>query len=210
MDNVDFIRYSEDTGPSVTPDLLVNVVNDDDGKQAEIKADLVVLATTPQAQVTNEKIKEMLGVCLEPNHFFMGALGKLRPLDFTADGVFYCGTASAPMGLPEAISQGEGAASRVGNIVSKENLELEPTKSFVVDANCDGCAYCIDPCPFNAITLIEYSYGDTVKKTVQVNEALCKGCGVCMATCPKEGIYVRHFRPEMFLDMIHAALGVDQ
>jgi heterodisulfide reductase subunit A len=210
MDTVEFIRYSEDNGPTVTPDLLVKVVNDADSKEKEIKADLVVLATPPRAQESNERLKEMIGICLEPNGFFMGALGKLKPLDFTADGIFYCGTASAPMGLPEAIVQGEGAASRVGGIIGRESLELEPTKSFVVDANCDGCAFCIEPCPFNAITLIEYSHKGGTKKTVQVNEALCKGCGVCMATCPKEGIYVRHYRPEMFLDMIKAALEVDQ
>ena len=45
-----------------------------------------------------------------------------------------------------------------------------------------------------------------IKKTVEVNEAICKGCGVCMATCPKQGIYVRHFKPEHFLAMIKAAL----
>ena len=77
----------------------------------------------------------------------------------------------------------------------------------MVDDNCDGCAYCIDPCVFNAISLIEYMYEGNIKKTVEVNEAICKGCGVCMATCPKDGIYVRHFKPNQFKAMIHAALG---
>jgi len=83
----------------------------------------------------------------------------------------------------------------------------EPVTSFVVEDNCDGCAFCIEPCPFNALTLLEYAWDDRVKKTVQVNEAVCKGCGVCMATCPKQGIYVRNFKPEMFLEMIRTALA---
>jgi heterodisulfide reductase subunit A len=154
------------------------------------------------------KLKEQLGVCLETNNFFMGALGKLKPLDFTADGIFLCGTAHSPKGIPCAIAEGEGAASRVATIISHDALQKEPTLSFVVDENCDGCAYCIDPCVFDAITLFEYMHEGNVRKTVDVNEAVCKGCGVCMATCPKEGIYVRHFKPEQFKAMIHAALEV--
>ena len=78
----------------------------------------------------------------------------------------------------------------------------------MIDANCDGCAYCIDPCPYDALTLIEYVRGDQIKKTVQTNPALCKGCGVCMATCPKGGIFVRNFRPEHLTAMVEAALEV--
>ena len=44
-------------------------------------------------------------------------------------------------------------------------VDLDATISEVVDKNCDGCAYCIDPCPYNALTLIEYVRGDQIKKT---------------------------------------------
>jgi heterodisulfide reductase subunit A len=47
----------------------------------------------------------------------------------------------------------------------------------------------------------------SVKKTVDVNEAICRGCGVCMATCPKKGIFVRHFKPEYFEEMIKSVAG---
>jgi len=77
-----------------------------------------------------------------------------------------------------------------------------------VDANCDGCAYCVDPCPYKAISLIEYAYQDAVKKTVEVNSSLCKGCGVCQATCPKKGIFVNHFKLEQIMAQINAALEV--
>jgi heterodisulfide reductase subunit A len=87
-------------------------------------------------------------------------------------------------------------------------MELEPTISKVIDANCDGCAYCIDPCPYNALTLIEYMRNGQVKKTVDRNEAACKGCGVCMATCPKQGIMVLGFKLEMLGAMVDAALEV--
>ena len=78
----------------------------------------------------------------------------------------------------------------------------------MVDENCDGCAYCIDPCPYNALTLIEYMRGGQIKKTVQVNESACKGCGVCQATCPKKGIYIRGFKLDQIAAMVDACLEV--
>jgi heterodisulfide reductase subunit A len=92
--------------------------------------------------------------------------------------------------------------------LSNEVMELEPTISEIIDENCDGCAYCIDPCPFNALTLIEYMRNGNVKKTVERNEAACKGCGVCMATCPKRGVMVKGFTLDQLTAMIDAALEV--
>jgi heterodisulfide reductase subunit A len=207
-ENIHFIRYSEENQPMVTDDLKISVVNADRGTEEVIEADLIVLTTPAKGPEDNVELKEMLGVNLGPNNFFAGALGKLKPLDFTSDGIFLCGTAHSPKGIPETIADAEGAASRAATIISHNILQKEPTTSFVVDDNCDGCAYCVDPCPFNAITLIEYMHEDNLKKTVDVNEAVCHGCGVCMATCPKEGIYIRHFKPEYFKAMIKSALEV--
>jgi coenzyme F420-reducing hydrogenase delta subunit/NAD-dependent dihydropyrimidine dehydrogenase PreA subunit len=81
-----------------------------------------------------------------------------------------------------------------------------PTISSVVEENCDGCAYCIEPCPTKSITLLEFMHRGEIKKVVEVNEATCIGCGICMATCPKKGILVRHFKPEGFTEMVNAAL----
>ena len=81
-----------------------------------------------------------------------------------------------------------------------------PTIAFVVDENCDGCAYCIEPCPYQALTLLEYMREGSIKKTVEVDELKCKGCGTCMATCPKKGIYVRNFKLEHIAAQIEAAL----
>jgi heterodisulfide reductase subunit A len=86
---------------------------------------------------------------------------------------------------------------------------LEPTISHVIEEKCDGCAYCVDPCPFKAITLIDYQQNGETKKRVKVDEAVCKGCGTCQATCPKGGIEVWHFRPEQLIAEIHAALNIE-
>ena len=208
-DGVQFIRYNKEKKPQVGEGLQVKVWDDDNEAEKEINANLVVLTVPLEGPEDSQKLKEMLGVQMDENGFFTESLGKLKPMDFTTDGIFLCGCAHSPKSATEIIADAEGCASRVGNIICNDVMEREPTISFVVDEKCDGCAYCVEPCTFNAITLLEYKYEDDIKKTVQANEAVCKGCGSCMATCPKEGIYIRHFRPEHFESMVNAALGVE-
>ncbi|MGD8507237.1 MAG: 4Fe-4S dicluster domain-containing protein, partial [Candidatus Bathyarchaeota archaeon] len=181
-----------------------------DGKE-NIDIGSIVVATKAKLTVDSDEgdFEKDLLLQRDENDFFVGMLGILNPLDFNTEGVFGCGSAREEMGTLDAIIDGEAAASRVAGIISKEELVKSPAISFVVDEYCDGCAYCIDPCPSNAITLIEYMIADgSIKKTVEVNEAVCRGCGVCMATCPKKGIFVRHFKPEYFEEMIKAVVEV--
>ena len=151
----------------------------------------------------------MLKVPLNEDGFFLEAHRKLRPIDFATDGIFLCGTAHSPMSLSEAVAQAAGAAAHAASILSRQAIDLEPTVSHVVEEKCDGCAYCVDPCPYKAITLVEYTSDGVTKKRVEVNEAICKGCGTCQATCPKGAIFVWHFRPEQLEAQVHAALNVE-
>jgi len=173
----------------------------------EIDIGSIVIATNAdmKADSAEDDYEKDLLLSRDEQNFFIGMLGILNPQDFNTDGVFKCGSARAEMGILEAIIDGEGAASRVAGIISKEELIKSPTVSIVVDECCDGCAYCIEPCPAQALTLIEYMLHDgSIKKTVDNNEAICRGCGICMATCPKKGIYVSHFKPEHFNTMIQS------
>jgi len=153
-------------------------------------------------------LAQLLKVPLGEEGFFLEAHRKLRPVDFASDGIFLCGAAHSPMGLREALAQAAGAAARAATILSRDVIDLEPTISHVVNESCDGCAYCVDPCPYKAITVVEYQTDGETKKRVAVNESICKGCGTCQATCPKNAIFVWHFRPEQLLAEIHAALEV--
>jgi heterodisulfide reductase subunit A len=205
-----FIRYDIENKPKVYKDNnVIKVVIFDKliGSKIQIEPDWLVLSTGIMPNEDNQDLSQILKVSLAENGFFLEAHMKLRPVDFSKDGVFLCGLAHGPKDVSESISQALGTASRASTIVSKDKLKLDAALSYVVDDNCDGCAYCIDPCPFNALTLIEYKWKDAVKKTVQVDESRCKGCGVCMATCPKRGIYVKHFKLEMLQAMIEAALA---
>jgi heterodisulfide reductase subunit A len=180
------------------------------GKTSEIDIGSVVIATNADMKAGSPErdYEKDLLLTRDDKNFFIGMLGILNPLDFNTDGVFKCGSARAEMGILEAITDGEGAASRVAGIVSKKELLKSPIVSVVVDELCDGCAYCIEPCPAQALTLIEYMQHDgSIKKSVDNNEAICRGCGICMATCPKKGIYVRNFKPDHFNVMIQSLKG---
>ena len=209
--NVIFMRYEEDQKPHVKQNgngLKVEFFDRILKKPMEIPTDLVVLSAGIVAGEGNETLAQFLKVSLNKDNFFLEAHMKLRPVDFATDGVFLCGLAHAPKAIDESIIQAQATASRAATVLAKDFLELEATISHVIDEKCDGCAYCVDPCPYEAITLIEYMLDGLVKKTVEVDETACKGCGVCMATCPKKGILVKGFTLEQISAQVKAALGV--
>lgn len=203
-----YIRYDENK-PTVSANngkLTVSVKDRLLNMDIDLPADQVVLSAAIEAPEANTDLGKLLKVPLTKHGFFLEAHMKLRPVDFATDGVFVCGTAHSPKNVPESILQAMAASTRAGVILSQDEMEIEPRISVPIDANCDGCAFCIEPCPYSAITLIEYMRKGAVKKTVDVDITLCHGCGTCMATCPKQGIFVRNFKLEQFGAMVEAAL----
>ncbi len=208
---VKFIRYPDEQLPEVVRHngrLRVTSQDQMTHQQIALDADTVVLSAAIVPDPGNKELAQLLKVPLTQEGFFLEAHRKLRPVDFATDGIFLCGAAHSPMGLREALAQAAGAAARAATVLSQKTIMLEPTVSHVIEEKCDGCAYCVDPCPFHAITLIEYQQNGDIKKRVKVDEAVCKGCGTCQATCPKGGIEVWHFRPEQLIAEIHAALNL--
>jgi len=206
-----FLRYEEDRKPEVAGNgggLDVTVYSPLFEREILIQADLVVLSAGIVPDRGNQEIAQFLKIPRNQDGFFLEAHMKLRPVDFATDGVFVCGLAHAAKSIEESIIQAQAAAARASAILSKDYVELEGTISSVVDENCDGCAYCVDPCPYKALSLIEYIRAGSIKKTVEVNESLCKGCGTCQATCPKHGIVVKGFKAEQLAAQVSAALEV--
>jgi heterodisulfide reductase subunit A len=207
---VRFIRVAEGTEPQVVTSngkLKVSVVDDILRAKLNIDTDLVVLSTGVVPAEDNAVLAQRLRLPLTQDGFFLEAHMKLRPVDFASDGIFLCGLAHSPKMAEESVAQACAAAARAATILSKPRIKLEAAVSEVLDENCDGCAYCVEPCPYGAITLIEYVTNGTVKKTVDSDPGKCRGCGVCQATCPKRGIQVRHFRPDQLSGMVEAALA---
>jgi heterodisulfide reductase subunit A len=206
---VRFIRYNKEQKPEVSANngaLRVSCVDLILNAPIQINCDALVLAPAIVPGEGVNEVGKLFKLPLNQDKFFLEAHMKLRPVDFATEGVFMCGLAHCPKSIEESIAQADAAAARAATILSKDEIEIDATISEVVDENCDGCAYCIDPCPYSAFTLIEYMYKGDIKKTVQRDGALCKGCGGCQATCPKKGIFIRGFKLEQLGAMVNAAL----
>jgi heterodisulfide reductase subunit A len=206
---VKFIRYDENNKPEVAQandKLIVKVKDTILNIPVEIPADVVVLSTGIVPREEDKEVAQHFKIPLTQDGFFLEAHMKLRPVDFATDGIFLAGLAHFPKLIEESIIQAQATSARAQTILSKDTIELEANISTVVDENCDGCAYCVEPCPYKSITLLEYVWKDSTKKVVEVNESICKGCGTCMATCPKKGTYVKGFSLEQIGAQVDAAL----
>ncbi|HLB50151.1 MAG TPA: FAD-dependent oxidoreductase, partial [Anaerolineales bacterium] len=206
-----FLRFEADRPPQVAANGSVQVTVHDAMLDTDVllEADRVVLSVATVPQPDAGEVAQLLKVPRTQDGFFQEAHLKLRPVDFANDGIFLCGMAHYPKkALTESVTQALAAAGRAATVLANRTIEIEPSISHVVEEKCDGCAYCVDPCPFKAITLIEYTNeaGQT-KKRVQVDETMCKGCGTCQATCPKGAIFVWHFKLDQLRAMTMAALG---
>ena len=177
------------------------------GQVLRIPADMIVLAGSMVPRADSASTARLFGLSRSPDGFLLEQHPKLGPVDTMSEGIYIAGCAQGPKDIPHTVVQSQAAAARVLAAIAKGNLEQEPFISQVVDENCDGCAYCVDPCPFDAITLIEYCKNGDIKKTVESDPLRCHGCGVCMATCPKQGITVKNFGTAQLGAMVEAIIS---
>lgn len=49
--------------------------------------------------------------------------------------------------------------------------------------NCNGCSWCYQDCPYDAITMIPHSYKPNARQAL-VDPDLCTACGICEGSCP--------------------------
>ena len=119
----------------------------------------------------------------------------MRPLDFTSDGFFLCGTAQSPKDYVDTMCQAVGVASRVSILLSKEEIEAEGITSMVNEDLCIGCGICESVCPFMAIKVVEKDG----RKKAEVTNVKCKGCGVCASSCTMRAITMRHFTDDQLI-----------
>jgi heterodisulfide reductase subunit A len=203
-----FIHYDLERKPVVRregADLAVDAFDPILQMPVSIAADHVVLAAAVEPNDTHELI-ELYKCAANADGFLNEAHPKLRPVDMSVDGLFVAGLCNYPKPINETIAQAKAAAARAAAILSKPEMTLDAVKSEVT-ANCDGCALCLDVCPYRAITLEEYTGEDgRSHRRIATDKALCKGCGLCSATCPKGGVYVAGFTLDQLKAQVAAAL----
>jgi heterodisulfide reductase subunit A len=197
-----FIRFDEDDEPKVIIEngkILVKTKEKILHRELHLHPDKLVLSAgiIPQE---NHHLAQLLKVPLNQDGFYAEAHVKLRPIDFSADGIFLCGLAHSPRFIDEAILQAKATGARAATILSKKYLETIGNIARVISRNCSGCQLCVEACPYDAI-----SY-DEEKKIVIVNEILCQGCGACSVVCPSGTSQQNTFTKRQIVSMIDACL----
>ncbi|MBE3135879.1 MAG: FAD-dependent oxidoreductase [Thermoplasmata archaeon] len=197
-----FIRYNDDDEPKVTLEEgkpLVKTKEHILNRELHLHPDKLVLSTGIIPQ-DNTPLAQQLKVPLNEDLFYSEAHVKLRPIDFSADGIFLCGLAHSPRFIEESILQAKAAGAHAATILSKKYLETKGNIARVISRNCAGCQLCVEMCPYDAITF------DEEKKVVVINEILCQGCGACCVVCPSGVSQQNTFTKRQIVSMIDACL----
>jgi len=211
--DVKFIRYEPDDKPQVEaveeggrPALRVSAPDPILGQTLAIDADYLVLSAAVIPPKGNKEISQFFKVSLGPDDFFKEAHVKLRPVEFSADGVYLCGMAHYPKHIPETISQAYGAAGRALTLLSNDIVTVSGAVCDVKESDCVSCGACITACTYGAIEFRDTPQG----RKAWVNPVICKGDGVCNVVCPTGAISLKHFTDEEILSQIDAAMPEEE
>ncbi|MBS1252620.1 MAG: NADPH-Fe(3+) oxidoreductase subunit beta [Anaerolineales bacterium] len=206
---VRFVRYDLDRKPAVThgdDGLGVQVWEPILGMELMLEPDVLVLSMPIVPSEGARELASRLKVPVDLDGWFQEAHVKLRPVDFSSDGVFMAGLAHYPKLLDETIVQAQAAAARAATILSKGTMTVGGVVAQVDPEACVGCLTCVRVCPFDAPQVsAEFTGVGGVIGAANINPAQCQGCGICAAECPAGAIQLRHFRDEQ-LDVKVAAL----
>jgi heterodisulfide reductase subunit A len=174
------------------------------GKQVEIEADLVVLATAVVPQPEAVALAKLLNIPHDQYGFYSEAHPKLQPVESVTKGIFLTGSCQFPKDIPDSVATTGAASVRACEILSKDELVLDPKIALVDPDVCSGCLNCKEVCPFDAIETRTVD-GKTV---AQVVPTLCHGCGNCSSTCRTGAINVQGFTDDQICAQVAAVFDV--
>ncbi len=196
-----FIRYDLDHKPEVTEQdgaLAVEVFDPTIQERVLLRPDLLVLSSAIVPR-DNDHIANLFKVSRTLDSFYLEAHMKLRPVDFSTDGMFTAGMGHGPKLMHECISQAAAAVSRACTVISKDRMQVGGVVAKVDPEKCAVCLICVRTCPYNVPYIHEdgYSY---------IDPSRCHGCGNCAAECPNKAIELQHYKDRQIREKSRALL----
>ncbi len=196
-----FIRYQPRGEPALAPagkQVTVAITDPVLKRPIRIAADLVILAAATEASGDSRALAHLFKVPTDRDGFFLEAHTTLRPVDFSAAGVFMCGDAAGPKTLSESLLEGRAVATRCAAVLSKGEVRARGVYARVSPDRCAACLRCVRVCPFNVPVI--------VGNTSRIEPVQCQGCGICVAECPNRAIHLIGYRQEQLLALLRAGL----
>jgi heterodisulfide reductase subunit A len=199
---VSFIHFDKELTPQVFEEdgkIRVEFMDTLMGEKLVMDPDLLVLSVGI-VPGNVEEIAKILKIPLTKDGFFLEAHPKLRPVEFSVDGIYLCGLAHSPKPISESIAQANAAAGKACMQLAKGYVTVEPIVSSVDRETCIGCGICETLCPYAAMRMIKVGK----RKKAETISASCKGCGICASHCPTLAIYMGSFSNEQIMAQIRA------
>ncbi|MBS1252616.1 MAG: Electron transport complex subunit RsxB [Anaerolineales bacterium] len=211
---VRFARYDFDRKPEVSHSddgLSVRVWEPILGTELALEPDLLVLSTPVVPSEGAQELATRLKVPVDLDGWFQEAHVKLRPVDFSSDGVFMAGLAHYPKLLDETIVQAQAAAARVASLLSKDALEAGGRVASVNESLCVGCLTCVRTCPYDVPQIKPDLTGvGGILGAAYIEAAMCHGCGSCAAACPAKAIDLMHYADAQVLPKLDALFASER
>ena len=186
-----FIRYDLERPPEVFEKdsrMSIRFLEPALGREIVLSPDLIILSAAMKPHRLSSRIADVYKLPRDDRGYFLEAHVKLRPLDFTTDGMFLCGDGHGPKFPEEVMVQAKGAAGRALSILAKDVIEVGPS-SQVDPELCAACMTCVRTCPYSVPAINEHGVS-------QIDPARCRGCGLCASECPAQAISVHHYLDE--------------
>jgi heterodisulfide reductase subunit A-like polyferredoxin len=207
-----FIRYDDGYEPRVETrggTLTVEARDATLDRQLMLHPDLLVLSMPVVPRGDVKELAALFKVPVDADGFFAEAHVKLRPVDFSTDGIFMAGMAHYPKLLDETMIQAQAAAARAARILSRETLTAGGRVAVVDEGRCTGCLTCVRICPFGVPVMRADASGvGNIMGAAYIESAICQGCGTCAAECPARAIQLTHYTDAQLQGKVRALVQV--